>query len=100
MKLARTATIQALAEQAGVARMTMRRRLLALHAAHGGDWLVRCGRAWRVNLEALRAAHPALFVPASLPERVSELEERVTDLEREARASAEAIGQLNRRIGA
>lgn len=64
---ARLASIPALAEAAGVHRVTMFRRLLRLHAedrrAGRGGWLVALGprRKLLVCLSLLRREHPALF---------------------------------------
>lgn len=61
-------SIPQLARSRGLNRFTLLRRLLAVHARVGGDWLVPVGTGQRrrrvlVNLPMLEAMAPGLFAP-------------------------------------
>lgn len=100
MTLAETKTIPQLAKESGLNRWTLFRRLMKLHAEHGGDWLYRGKRNIRVNIPALRAMHPSLFPPVDLHQVVEAIQEDVAETKHEARENTRAIGALTQRVRA
>lgn len=74
-------TIGALARARGIPRNTLWRRLLRLKATTSGQWLVRRGRLWWVNVPMLQAECPEYAQPMTESERIAELEARVHALE-------------------
>ena len=94
MRIAETTTIPKLAKASGMNSRTLFRRLMALHAQGIGEWMYRGKKNIRINVEALRAAHPSVFPPADLSGRVEDLEDRMGECEHENTASRRAIGNL------
>lgn len=97
-KLAETTTIPKLAKASGINPRTLFRRLMALHAQSGGDWMYRGKKNIRINLAALKAMHPSVFPPADLTERVENLEDDMGDVRHETRENTRAIGSLARQV--
>lgn len=98
IQLGTLATVSQLAKLKNMSRRGMAKQLLSLHARSGGDWMLRSvGKIW-INVEGLRAAHPAFFQPADLLCRMEEAEDRLDVAEQADEAQARAVGALTRRV--
>lgn len=98
MKIAETTTIPKLAKASGIDRVTLYRRLMALHAQSGGNWMYRGKKNIRINVAALRAMHPSVFPPVELEGRVEALEEKSGEHTYEIGQQAKAMGSVVRRL--
>lgn len=96
-ELVRQTSIPTLAKQAEVNERTLRRHLLSARARDLLDpsrdsswmWQTSRGKAWRVNVHRLRAAHPELFglpPPEELDARVEDLQMQVRELRKKINA--------------
>lgn len=94
MKLARLLTIPEIAVMLGRSRRQALRKLRELHRRHGGTWLIRDGRVWRVNLSLMRRQIPAMFDH----ELVRDVDERVGACERELREQRLRLNGLGARM--
>ena len=101
MRISRARTLAELAEDYGLSRRTLLRRLPSLlraDAEKGGTnfvpWMWMVGKKWLVNVSLLRRSHPEAFEWPS----TDELDHRVTRLERQVEALDAAHRALVKRL--